>query len=88
MEEIKIGDIIEPTTPMRAAEFGEGVVIGFDGSHKTPVSVVFSPKKNTMIFHQFKREHVILAEVSEERIKELEKVGAAYDELRRDMQRA
>jgi len=71
MNETKIGDIIQPTTPARLKDLGQGIVVAVKLAQRQPVRVIFPSKNALFTVWDFSEDHVCEVKVNEEQRKEI-----------------
>lgn len=84
MEDIKINNIVQPTTPVRLRELGIGIVVQIDKRKQFPIVVAFSCKDQAFRIREFSETRLDLVTPTQEKAKELADIIEAY----RDMQMA
>lgn len=87
MEEIKIGDIIEPITPARRKKLGRGIVVAVKQSQRLPVTAVFPTKNGLFVNYDFTEIHVSAVEVTEKQRKRIMKAEDSYRQLMGELNR-
>lgn len=77
MIELKIGDIIQPTTLKRRKELGKGIIVADKQAQRYPIMVVFPKADEPFVIWDFTEGHLELVPYNDEERKEI--VDAAYN---------
>lgn len=81
MDEIKIGDIIQPTTPTRRKQYGKGIVVNTKQSQRFSTTAVFPLINGSFQYHDFKEEHLALTEVTDNERETIIEAGQSYNQM-------
>lgn len=88
MEDIKIGSIVEPTTPVRRETLGKGIVVAVKQSQRLPVTVVFPGDYGIFINYDFTENHLTGTTVDEGELKLIVDAAYNYRQLLGELRRA
>lgn len=77
MSKIKIGDIVQPTTPKKHKRYGRGVVIG----NERFITAVFPSAERMFVIHDFRKDLVAAVDINEEQRKKIDNAEIQYRRL-------
>ncbi len=86
MNEIKIGDIVQPKTTYSRSRYGQGIVIAIKEITTTRYTIVFPASNESIIIRDFGYAGLLKVMVKPRLLNKIERAGATYmkmeDELK------
>jgi hypothetical protein len=88
MEEIKIGDIVQPYMRRGTNKYIPGLVVATKQAKMLPVTVVFPTENGPFTVRDFRENHLIVITCTPEERKEIVEAGYEYRQLQLALSRA
>lgn len=81
MQDLKIGETVQPATPIRQKEYGTGIIIETNKSGRQSIRVLFKSEKLTFETHDFEESKLERVEVSKVMTLKLKALVIRYNDF-------
>lgn len=85
MEDIIVGSIVRPSTPVKRKLFGKGMVIELPNNRSSKYTVIFPSNVDMFVLYEFKRDFLQIVTTTPKTIKQINKALKVYNVLNEEL---